>query len=132
MWWGTTPYSVHKGGVWNFLLIGQNRSSYQRPGMILEVQIQNFGANASKFSFSKNSRGLKYYYFFVKIGMKLPFTIMNKHKIQIWYLSLKTILFVPPEKNCFFMFWLWFSFKINKHTSVILFSILENAPKKSY
>ena len=51
--------------------------------MILEVQIQIFGARgarASKFSFSKNSRGLKYQYFFVKIDMKLPFTIKNKRR----------------------------------------------------
>ena len=32
------------GGVWNFFLIGQNRSTSQRSGMILEVQIQIFGA----------------------------------------------------------------------------------------
>ena len=30
------------GGVWNFFLIGQNRSTNQRSGMILEVQIQIF------------------------------------------------------------------------------------------
>ena len=59
-----------------FFFIGQNRSSNQRSGMILEVQIQNFGARA----FSKNSRGLKYQYFFVKIGIKLPFTIKNKRR----------------------------------------------------
>ena len=68
-----------------FFLIGQNRSCNERSGMILEVQIQNFckllaGAYASKFSFLKNSQGLKYQYFFVKIGMKLPFKIKNKHK----------------------------------------------------
>ena len=50
-----------------FFLIGQNRSSNQRSGIILEVQFQNFdvcalrtGACMLKFSFSKNSRGPKY------------------------------------------------------------------------
>ena len=37
-------------------------------------------ACASKFSFSKNSRGPKYYYYSVKIGMKIYFTLKNKHK----------------------------------------------------
>ena len=43
------PQSLHsppQGGVWKFFLIGQNRSTNQRSGMILEVQIQNFGAHA--------------------------------------------------------------------------------------
>ena len=43
-----------QGGVWTFLLIGQNRSSNQRSGMNLEVQFHNFRARAareSKFSF---------------------------------------------------------------------------------
>ena len=51
----------------DLFLIGQNRSGNQRSGMILGVQIQNFSARttrrgtcASKFSFSKNSRGPKY------------------------------------------------------------------------
>ena len=38
--------AVGKGRVWKFFLIGQNRSGNQRSGMILEVQIQNFGARA--------------------------------------------------------------------------------------
>ena len=55
------------------------------------------GAGASKFSFSKNSRGLKYQYFFVKIGLKLIFTIKNRRKHTNLKLSLKTILFWPPK-----------------------------------
>ena len=43
--------AVGKGRVWKFFLIGQNRSGNQRSGMILEVQIQNFGSSTSKFSF---------------------------------------------------------------------------------
>ena len=73
---GTTVYGYMLTYVigWSveFFLIGKNRASNQRSGMILEVQIRNFGARAiasagarlSKFSFSKNSRGLKYEYFF--------------------------------------------------------------------
>ena len=64
-----------------FFFIGQNRSSNQRSGsgMILKVQIQSsgarasVGAQASKFLYSKKSRGLKYQYFFLKIRMWLPF-----------------------------------------------------------
>ena len=43
-----------------FFFLGQNRSSNQRSGMILEVQIQNFGAGACalKLSFWKNPGGL--------------------------------------------------------------------------
>ena len=69
-----------QGGVWNFFLIRQNRSSNQRLGMILEVQIQSFSTRASKFSFSKNSRRLKYQYFLMKIGTKLPLTVKNKRR----------------------------------------------------
>ena len=35
-----------RDGVWIFYLIGQNRSSIQRLGKILEVQIRSFGAAA--------------------------------------------------------------------------------------
>ena len=34
----------------------------------------------------------------------------------------------PPQKNIF-VFWLWFSFKNNRHANVLLVSIFENAPK---
>ena len=50
----------------NFFLIGQNRSTYLRSGMILEVQIQNFGARprtrVKLFIFEK-FQGAKYQYF---------------------------------------------------------------------
>ena len=39
-------YHVQKGGVWTFFFISQNRSTNQRSGMILEVQIQIFGTRA--------------------------------------------------------------------------------------
>ena len=56
--------TVYEGGVYKFFLIGQNRSTNQRSGIILEVQIQ-ISANTclSKFSFSKNSRGLNISFF---------------------------------------------------------------------
>ena len=38
------------------------------------------GAHASKFSFLKNSRGLKYQYFFVIVSTKLPLTTKNKRR----------------------------------------------------
>ena len=58
-------YSVHsRVECGHFFLIGQNRSSNQRSGTILEVRFQNFGArasaHASKFPFSNKSRGSKY------------------------------------------------------------------------
>ena len=53
----------------------------------------------------------------------------------------KIYYFGPPKKHvfgfwrknpqiCFFVFWLWFSFKNNKCTYVLLFCIFENALKK--
>ena len=62
--------------------IGQNRSSNQRSGsgMILKVKIQSsgarasVGARASKFLYSKKSRGLKYQYFF----------FLNSHVASFW------------------------------------------------
>ena len=54
-------------------LIEQNRSSNPRSGMILEVQIRSFGASVRQcmwdqsFHFQKNSRGLKYQYFWWKL-----------------------------------------------------------------
>ena len=73
--------------------INQDRSSNQRSGIVLEVQIQNFGAcfcaprhcmHFKVFIF-KNLRGptRTYKYFVAKIGMKLPFTFKNKRKFEI-------------------------------------------------
>ena len=74
--------------------------------------------------------------------MRLPFTIKNKckntnlqfefknyfiftlEKAGFWFLK------TTQKKQIFFVFWLWFSFKNNKHTNVILFGIFENAPTK--
>ena len=40
--------NAHLGGAWNFFLIGQNRLTNQRSGLILEVKIQIFSAGASR------------------------------------------------------------------------------------
>ena len=77
--------------------------------MILEVQIQSFGAclcthvsaRASKFLFLKISRGLKYQYFFVKIGLKLSFTIKKKRKNTILKFELKNYFIFTLEKAHF-------------------------------
>ena len=73
---------TYQGGVWKFF---QNRSSNQRSGMILEVfskilarvRAAGAGARASKFSFFKKFQGAQIY-FFMQIGMELPFTLKNK------------------------------------------------------
>ena len=70
--------------------------------MILEVEFQNFGTQASKFSFSKNSRGPKYYYFLMEIGKELLFTLKNKRRntnLKIYFL--KKYHFGPPKKCVF-------------------------------
>ena len=59
-------YTVYLGGVWKFFLIGRNRSTNQKSGMILEVQIQNLGERAcgasaharQSFHFQKMPGGL--------------------------------------------------------------------------
>ena len=56
--------------VWSveFLLIGQNRSSNQRSGMILEVQFQNFGAGVKVFIFKKIPGGPNINFFLSKLA----------------------------------------------------------------
>ena len=84
----------------------------------------------SKFSFQKIPGGLNINIFFVKIGIKLPFTL--KHKCKLFCVGifvLKTILFTlekhvfgfwsKPPKKIFFRFWLWFSFKNKRRTNVL-------------
>ena len=50
--------------------------------------------------------------------------IFTLEKARFWFLKKNT------HKKCFFMFRLWFSFKNNKHTIVILFGILKMHQKK--
>ena len=71
--------------------------------MTLEVQIQNFGALAHErqsFHFP-STRGLKYQYFFVKIGMKLPFTIKNKRRNTTLKFEFQNYFIFTPEKVLF-------------------------------
>ena len=109
------------GGVWKFFLI----------------------ARASKFTFSKHSRGSKYYYYLLKIGMQLPFTLENKRKNKILKFGLIKRPFWKPLKKCVFGFWrkppkiffffvfqLWFSFKNKRCTNVLLVAIFENTQTK--
>ena len=85
-----------------FFLIDRNRSTNQRSGMILEMQIQIFAAHARQiFHFQKIPGGPKNYIFFVKIGMKLPFTLNNKWRSTIWNLTFKKDHFGPPKKWVF-------------------------------
>ena len=86
------------------------------------------------FHFQKISKNIKI--FFVKIGMKLPFTLKKKCKHFLKFKSLK--LFFYPQKsmysiwpwNVFFVFWLRFSFKYNRHTNVLFVCIFENSLQK--
>ena len=104
--------------MWKFFLIRQNRATNQRSGIILEVQIRSFGARAgaraSKFSFSTNSRGLKYQYCLVKIGTKLPLTIKNKRRNTNLKFEFQNYFIFTPEKARF-----WF---LKKHPKKIFSS----------
>ena len=65
-------------------LIGHNRSTNQRSGMILEVHIQIFSEYMliKVFTFKK-FQGAQIFKFFVKIGMKLPLHKRTNAEIQI-------------------------------------------------
>ena len=101
----------HWGGVENFFLIGQNRlnPTFRQACAVCA------SARTSKFSFSKYSRGLKYKYFFVKIGMKLPFTIKNKRRNTI--LKFEYYFIFTPKKARF-----WFLKKNTKKKCFSCFS----------
>ena len=86
----------------------QNRWSNQRSGMIIGVQFQNFGvcagARASKFSFSKKSRGAQILIFGCKNWHGASFYIKKqtqKYKFEIWLLK-STIL--DQRKSAFLVF----------------------------
>ena len=65
--------------VWSveIFLVGQNRSSKQRSGMILEVQIQNFGTRVKVFIFQKIQGTQTFIFFcekrFLFQNSKMPF-----------------------------------------------------------
>ena len=62
------------------VLMGQKTALNQGSGMILEVQIQIFGAHAAKFHFQKIPGGLNINIFCVKNGTKLPFALKKKRR----------------------------------------------------
>ena len=61
----------------SLLAMNDNINFFQYTVCELFRWLARAGTRTSKFSFSKHSRGLKYQYYFVKIGRKLPFTIKN-------------------------------------------------------
>ena len=147
-----SPLSVSCEWSVEFVLIGQNRSSNQRSDIILEDQIQNFSTRTSHVRLApahlcqififKNSRGSNMNIFFVKNGMKFPFTVKNKCKNTNRKFELNRWLFWTPKKARFWflkkkppkfvwgVFRLWFSSKNNKCTNFLLEGIFENAQKK--
>ena len=95
--WGCVGAPAHTlcfcGVGWSefFCLIGQNRSSDQRSGIIFISPNKKCWL---KFSFSKNSRGPKYKYFLVRIGIKLPFFYIRIHA-DIFFERRWTIIALP-------------------------------------
>ena len=77
-------------------LIGQNRSTNQRSGMILEVQIQIFGAHVKVFIFKK-FQGAQILIFFCENWHEASFYI-KEQKACVWFFEKN------PPKNVFFMF----------------------------
>ena len=87
------------------------------------------------FIIFKKFHGASILIFFVKIGMKLLFTSKNKHrKTNLKFEFLKLLFWTPkkpcfgfwrkpPQTNLFFMFWLSFSFKNNRHTNVLMVAL---------
>ena len=93
---------------WNgeFILIGQNRSSNQRSGMILKVQIRSFSAPVhthQSFNFQKILGGLNINIFGGKLVQSFLLQQSTNAEIQIWYLSFKTFFFLKKntDKNFF-------------------------------
>ena len=68
--------------IFKALVIFWKRTPFCWSGIFLGVQFQKIGnfGRAAKFSFSKNRRGLKYDYFFVKICRILPYTSKNNRQ----------------------------------------------------
>ena len=86
-------------------LIGQNGSTKQSSGMILEIQIQNFCTHVRgacprtrvKVFIFKKFQGLKYQYFVVK----LPFTIKNKCRNTNLKFEFQNYFIFTPQKARF-------------------------------
>ena len=89
--------------VWIYFLIGQNKSSNQKSGMILEVQIQNFSTHTSvKVFIFKKYQGAQILIFLCENWHEASFYIkerMQENKFDI--LSFKNYYFGPPKKRVF-------------------------------
>ena len=138
-----------------YFLIGQKLALNQRSGMILEVQIQNFGARAPEhkratvFIFKKfqGAQILIYIWknwhkasFYIFLVLKTIFFTLKKRVFGFWRKTPPKIVFPQNSaflsfetatlKKLFFIFSYWLSFKNNRHTNVVLVIIFENALKK--
>ena len=85
-----------QGGVWNFFLIGQNRLTNQRSGMILEVQIRSFGARQS-FHFQKIPGGLNINIFFENWYKASFYNKVQKQKYKFEIRLLKSTILDPQK-----------------------------------
>ena len=96
------------------------------------------------FHFKKIPGGLSINIFWWKSAWCFLLHKRTNTEKQIRNLSFSKLLFWTPEKACFwflkknpqtiffFVFWLWFSFKNNRRTNVLLVGIFENTLKESY
>ena len=96
--------------MWTFIFICQNRSSNQRSGIILEVQIQNFGARGAhwrtcvKVFIFKKFQGAQILLFFCENWHEASFynkEQTQKYKFKIWVLKL---FYFYPRKRAFLVF----------------------------
>ena len=111
--------------------------------MSLEVQIQILARTQQSFHFQKIPGGLNINIFFVKVSMKLPFTLKNKRiKTNLKFDFSKVLSWTPekarfwfykknPPTNFFLRVVALIRLKNNRHTNVLLFGIFENTLRKS-
>ena len=116
------------------------RSTNQRSGMILKSK-SKFSAHAHQsFHFQKIPGGPNMN-IFDENWHEASFYIKEQTQIQIWTLTFKKYHFGPPksvfmvfkenqQKKFFFVFQLWFRFKNNRRTNVLLVGNFENAQKR--
>ena len=105
--WSDRTGQLTKGQAWFY----KSKSKILAP-----VRVARTGANALKFSFLKNSWGLKYQYFFVKIYTKLPLTIKNNRRNMNLKFEFQNYFIFTPEKAHF-----WF---LKKNTQKKFLTVL--------
>ena len=88
-----------------FFLIWQKTALNQMSSMILEVQIQIFGARAAKFSLSKIPGGLNINIFGWKSTWSFLLHWRTNTEKQIRNLSFKNYHFGPQKKRVFGFWW---------------------------